>query len=479
MQSQPNERVVVAIKRLIWAYFWLLIIEGALRKWVVVRFSDPLLVVRDPVAIAAYLLAIKARVFPRNWWVYSLMIIGALSFIVGALVLQPYLPLKPLLLVTAFGWRSNFLHLPLIWVIAKVFDAKDVKRLGWWMLVTLVPLALLMAVQFNASPDSFVNRVAGGSAEAQQIDAGGGKIRPPATFSFISGVIFYAAASAAYLLYGALKRETYPTWLLFAAGFALVVATAVSGSRSVLLALIVVIASLGIIILLRPRQMNQFGRILLLVLAVMLIVSRLPIFKEGVGILSERFTASAEAAETTVAGGLIERMLSGFTEPLNAFGHTPIFGYGLGIGTNAGAKFVTGRSMFLLSESEWSRILLESGPILGLAFVLWRIALTARLGYLSIVQLQRGNILPIILYSSCFLTLLNGQFGQPTNLGFATLICGLCLASMEIEYYRGPRAPAEPPPVARAAAPPRVRRRSAYAERLHQTAERTNGSADR
>lgn len=479
MQSQPNERVIIAIKRLIWAYFWLLVIEGALRKWVLTRYSDPLLVIRDPVAIAIYLLAIKARVFPRNVWVYSLLIIGAVSLIVGALVLQPYMPIRPLLLVTLFGWRSNFLHLPLIWVIAKVFDAKEVKRLGWWMLVTLVPLTIVMALQFNASPDSFVNRVAGGSAEAQQIDAGGGKIRPPATFSFISGVIFYAAASAAYLLYGALKRDTYPSWLLFAAGFALVVATAVSGSRSVLLAVLLVVASLGVIVLLRPSQINQFGRILLIVVAVMLIVTRLPIFKEGVGILSERFTASAEAAETTVAGGLFDRMLGGFIEPLNAFGHTPLFGYGLGIGTNAGAKFLTGRAVFLLSESEWSRVLLESGPILGLAFVLWRLLLTTRLGYLSVVQLQRGNILPIILYSSCFLTLLNGQFGQPTNLGFATLISGLCLASMELEYYRKPapalEAQAPPPPAAK----DRLRRRSAYAERLHQTADRTNGPADR
>ncbi|MFL6528397.1 MAG: O-antigen ligase family protein [Chthoniobacterales bacterium] len=479
MQSQRNERVIVAIKRLVWLYFWLLIFEGALRKWVVPQYSDPLLIVRDPVAIAIYALAIKGHVFPRNLWVYSLLIIGLLSAIVGALVLQPYLPIKPLLLVTVFGWRSDFLHLPLIWVIAKVFDGRDVKRMGWWILATLLPLAVLMAMQFNASPDSFVNRVAGGSAEAQQITAGGGKIRPPATFSFISGVIFYAAVATSFLLYGALDRRTYRNWLLYAATFALVVATAVSGSRSVLLSEFVVVASLGIIIFLRPSAINQFGRILLLVIAVALIVSRLPIFKEGVDILSERFTASAEAAETTVTGGLIDRVTEGFTTPFKAIGHAPLFGYGLGIGTNAGAKFVTGRSTFLLSESEWERIIFESGPILGVAFVLWRILLALRFGYLSVMQIKHGRILPIILYSSCFLSLLNGQFGQPTNLGFAVLVCGLCLASMEIEHYRGPIASSEP----EAAAPPpvkaRVRRRSPYAERLHQTADRTNGSADR
>jgi hypothetical protein len=156
-----------------------------------------------------------------------------------------------------------------------------------------------------------------------------------------------------------------------------------------------------------------------------------------------------------------------------------LFGYGLGIGTNAGAKFLTGHAVFLLSESEWARVLLESGPILGLAFVLWRLLFTIRLGYLSVVQLQHGKILPIILYSSCFLTLLNGQFGQPTNLGFAALICGLCLASMEIEHYRGPATEPQPAATEHPTDPPRLRRRSAYAERLHHSVDRPNGSADR
>jgi hypothetical protein len=467
MQSPPNERVIPHLKRMIWLYFWLLIFEGALRKWIVPRFSDPLLIVRDPVVLVIYMLAIKAHVFPRSRFVYALMIIGPLSWAVGALVIEPYLSLKPLILVTAYGFRSNFLHLPLIFVIAKIFDQEDVKRMGWWILVTLVPLTLLMAVQFNAAPDALINRTAG-TGEALQITAGGGKIRPPATFSFISGMIFYAAAAGAFLLYGALTRSTYRNWLLFGAGFALVVAIAVSGSRSVLLAVLIVVASLAVIILVRPSAMNQFGRNLLIVVAVGVIVTRLPIFKEGFDILSERFTASAEAGETTVTGDVLTRVVSGFQEGFYVLTRAPLAGYGLGIGTNAGAKFLTGRSMFLLSEGEWSRVLLESGPILGLAFIVWRVGVAVWLGYLSIKLLKRGEILPIMLYSSCFLTLMNGQFGQPTNLGFAVLLGGLCLASTGTEHYAGVRTPAPEPAPTTPAPRARLPRRSPYAERLHQ-----------
>lgn len=461
MQSVVNQKAVRYTKWLIWLYFLLLVFEGSLRKWLLPQLSDILLVIRDPVAIAIYLAAIKGRVFPRTNYILSLGILAILSWLASLVVLEPYLALKPLLFVTGFGMRCNFLHLPLIFVIGGVFDADDVKRLGRWILLGLLPMCLLLAVQFNSSPEAFVNRTAG-LGESQQITAGGGKIRPPGTFSFVSGVICYAALSAAYLLYGALTRGAFRNWLLFGSGFALVVTIGVSGSRSVLLAVLVVIASLLFIIALRPDAINQFGRNLVIVVVVLLLASQLPIFKEGVQILSDRFTSVAEAEETSVAGGLISRVWSGFTEGFLLLSRAPIGGYGIGIGTNGGAKFLTGRSIFLLTEGEWGRVVLESGPILGLAYLLWRVALFLKLGAFSLRQLKQGQILPIMLYCAGSMLLLNGQFGQPTNLGFAVFICGLCLAAGNVSR------PAETG-VDTLSGPPRRRiaRRSRYAEQLH------------
>jgi hypothetical protein len=460
MQSAPNQKSLVNTKRLIWLYFWLLIFEGTFRKWILPQYSDILLVVRDPVVIAIYLTALKAKVFPRNKFVIWLGVIAILSWLVSLVVLEPYLSLKPLILVTGFGFRSNFLHLPLIFVMAKVFDLEDVKSLGWWVVAGLIPMCVLLAIQFNAAPDAFINRTAG-LGETMQITAGGGKIRPPGTFSFVSGVIFYAALSAAYLLYGALTRGVYRNWLLYGGGLALVVTIGVSGSRSVLLAVLVVLASLLAIILIRPSAINQFGRNLLIVVVVLLIAVRLPFFKEGVQILSDRFTAAAEETDKTIAGGLLERMASGFSEGILLVGRAPIGGYGLGIGTNGGAKFLTGRFMFLLTEGEWGRVVLESGPILGVAFLAWRTILTIYLGIFSIKHLKRGEILPIMLCCAGFLSLLNGQFGQPTNLGFACFVCGLCLAAGNTN------TPLEPEPAPGAPARRRVARRSRFAEDLH------------
>ena len=461
MQSSTNQRVTKHLKRLIWVYFFLLIFEGVFRKWILPQYSDVLLVVRDPVVLLIYALAIKARVFPRNNYMLALGIIAVLSWLVSLLVLEPYLSLKPLILVTGFGFRSNFLHLPLIFVVGRVLDAEDVKKLGYWILIGLLPMCVLLAAQFNSAPDAFINRTAG-LGETQQITAGGGKIRPPGTFSFVSGVIFYAALSAAYLLYGALTRGVYRNWLLFSGGLALAVTIGVSGSRSVLLAVLVVVASLLIIILVRPSAVNQFGRNLLIVVVVGLIVVQLPVFKEGVQVLSDRFTAVAEAEETTIARGLIARTFSGFTEGFLLLTRAPIGGYGLGIGTNGGAKFLTGRAIFLLTEGEWGRVVLESGPILGVAYLLWRTIVTFNLGLLSYRQLKRGEILPIMFFGAGFLALLNGQFGQPTNLGFAVFICGLCLAAGNTPAPSDPEQKPVQGPAHR-----RVARRSRYADQLH------------
>jgi hypothetical protein len=467
--------VVPYIRRLLWLYIFLLVIEGALRKWVVPQLSNPLLLVRDPIVLLIYGLAIPARVWPRNYFVYALAPIAILSWIVAVFVLEPYVPMSRVFIVTAYGFRSNFLHLPLIFIFANVFDAEDIKRIGWWVLLGMISMGLIMAAQFQASPDSFINRTVG-LGEGEQITAGGGKIRPPGTFSFISGPIYYIALSSAFAIYGALSRATYRNWLLIATGLSIGLAILVSGSRSLVVSVLLVIFSLALVLILRPEAVNRFGRTLFVIVVSAYIITRIPIVQEGMGILSDRFRDSAEVQDTTVTRGILDRTLGGFTEGLKVINRIPLPGLGLGIGTNVGARALVGHVTFLLAENEWSRVLLESGPILGLAFLIWRTAVVVYLGWLSLRALGRAEILPLLLFSAGFIALLNGQLGQPTSLGFAVVLCGLCLAST-----RPREIIAEAPPSPSSIPPRIVHTRSPYAERLHDAgpAAQTNGAVDR
>jgi hypothetical protein len=97
---------------LIWLYLWLLIFEGAFRKWIVPQYSAPSLLIRDPVVLGIYLLALRARIFPQNVYVISLVnprhpFLGGRIIVLSALSSH-----KTIVLVTGYGVRSNFLHLP-------------------------------------------------------------------------------------------------------------------------------------------------------------------------------------------------------------------------------------------------------------------------------------------------------------------------------------------------------------------------------
>ena len=475
--DNPEEKAKHRIRQLIWLYFWLLIFEGALRKWVIPPLSNPLLIVRDPVAVAIYFYALRARVFPKNAWMIVLAAIAVLTVICTYVQLLPYISPKAITLVCIYGFHANYLHLPLIFVMGKVMRPEDLRRLGWWTLALLVPMVLLMIAQFRAAPDAFLNRTAGG--EGEMITTAMGKVRTAATFSFVVGVMSFFALATAFLIWGVLKPGIYKNWLLMGAAGALLIGIVVSGSRSVVGACVLVVASLAFVLLLRPDALNRFGQVMVVVVVLGFVVSRTPVFKEGMKVMTTRFTEVAEASETSVTGSIFGRLWNDFSEPFYVLDKAPFLGFGLGIGTNAGAKLLTGHALFLLTEDEWSRIFLESGPILGLSYVLWRCLLSLRIAWLCLKAILVGNVLPLLFLSSTFLSMVSGQFGQPTILGFAVFVMGLTLAALGSGESQPRRRPVVPGKNA-----PRVRGRSPYAAQLHGTPTipgpvQTNGAVDR
>lgn len=477
--NSTEERWRRYILWMIWTYFWLLVVEGALRKWVVPSLSNPLLVVRDPVVILIYLCAIRARVFPKNVWVIVLVIIAAFSLLTTFINLWIYLPPLVIVLVSGYGVHADYFHMPLIFIMASVLTFEDVKKFGWWILVVLIPITLVMVAQFKAAPDAFVNLTAGG--EGEMMMSALGKVRTAGPFSFVVGVAAYFALASGFLLWGILRPGTYKVWLLATAGAFLIVGASISGSRLVVGTCMVSVASLLVVLFVKPDVINRFGRVLLAVIVLGFVVSRTPIFREGVKVLSARMDEVAEATDQTAAVGMIARIWDGFEEGLFIFTKAPLFGYGLGIGTNAGAKFLTGHAMFLLSEGEWPRVFLESGPILGLAYILWRLAIVATVGWSCIKCVRVGNLLPLLIFASAFLPMINGQFGQPTILGFAVFATGLTLAAMK-ESNLVSTTPSKRRGPVRGRIPPKIRGRSVYAERLHgpgNESTQANGSVDR
>jgi hypothetical protein len=415
--SEHSDSSLRSLRLLIWLYFWLLLWEGALRKWFLPSFSTPLLVVRDPVVILIYAVALAKGVFPFNRFIWLIAAMGVISFGASLFVFDR-------LGIILYGMRTNFLHLPLIFVVPSVMRQKDVLRIGRWLLLLSLPMTVLVIYQFISPSGAWINAAAGGELGGQMV-AVGGRVRLAGIFSFVTGMVSFLSVVAAVLLSGFLDQKQLPRWLCIAGIPALLLSLALSGSRSAIASVtIIVLAAL----LICGRQFERFSRVItpaLLAYITFVGFCYLPLFREGLEVHEERLRAGGG-----VNRGIIARYFGDLGESIEIAAQTPLLGRGLGIGTNAGAALLTGSRSFLLGESEWSRVVGESGPILGYAYLMLRVAICLFIVRRSWAAVARGQALPFLIIASNGLDLVSGQFGQPTTLGFAVLFSGLALASI-------------------------------------------------
>lgn len=407
-----------ALKRMIWLYFWLLFLEGILRKWVFPQYSDILFVVRDPVVVGIYLCAIQAGFFPARPALVMVLImaVAALLFAVSS---------EALPLVVLFGLRVNFLHLPLVFVMGAVLDRDDVLRFGRWVMGLAIPVLVLMLIQFNSESDAVVN--AGASGESAQLIGALGHIRPAGPFSFTAGIVMYFGLTAAFVLNGWLSVGDRTRFLAGLATVATVVAVPVSISRSLLFTLLtgVMLALVGLV-----REPRRIATLVGPLVVVALLVATITDTEYG-----EAFAWRWTAAETSGGGdfqsNIVARLLDGYLSPFRVAVDAPLLGRGIGLGTVAGARLMTGQHTFLLAEDELTRCILELGPVLGFAFVGWRFWLAGHLLWLGWRKLTRhGDILPWLLAGGSVLGLCSAQWGPATTLGFSVFGAGLALAAL-------------------------------------------------
>ena len=407
------------VRRLIYLYFILLLVEGVLRKWVLPQLSGPLLIVRDPVVILAYLLALRSGFFPWNAFVVSGLLLGLMSLAGGLLVEGSSVP------VALYGFRTDFLQIPFLFLMQRVLGGEDVARLGRWILVATIPVALLMLAQYLSPPTSFINTSANNIGS--QLEAIGDRIRPPGPFSFITGVSEFFTLAMAFVMGGLIDHRRYPLQLVVAAGGAMILGTIVSISRLTIACEAIVVLSFFIACLFRPGLAFKFAIGAVFGIFLFLVLGRGGMTADALDVFSQRVELASDFEEQT-GQGTSTRVALMFTEPLLFIERMPWLGQGLGTGTNAGAALATGHAA--TSEGEWGRVVLESGPILGCGFLLWRVLFLLYLGAASFRLCAHGYMMPFLLCGASAYLLLVGQWGRPTTLGFSIFSSGLCLASM-------------------------------------------------
>lgn len=410
------------LNRGVWAYFLLLIFDGALRKWVVPGLATPLLLVRDPIAFYLILASWKRGLFSWNTYVSAMFLVGVAGLYTAVFWGHGSLP------VAIYGARILLLHFPLIFVIGRIFNRDDVEKMGKVILWIAIPMTVLLALQFFSPQTAWVNRGVGGEGAA---GFGGamGYFRPPGTFSFTNGTALFYGLLSCFVFYFWIRPRGTNRLLLIGATAALLAAIPLSISRTLFFQFGV---SLIFTLLIISRKPKYMGRMLLAFIGGAVAIAFLnntDFFQTATEAFTARFEMAGEQ-EGGVQGTLGDRYLGGMIAVIRESLDYPLLGLGIGMGTNVGSMLLSGQRDFLIAEGEWGRNIGELGPILGLGVIFLRIHLSVKIALASYRMLVRDNLLPWMLLSFGFLTIPQAPWSQPTSLGFSILVGGLMIAAM-------------------------------------------------
>jgi hypothetical protein len=407
------------IRRLIWLYIVLWLVEGGLRRWFLPGLATPLLLIRDPLVVVIYILAASKNLFPTNGFILWGVILAILTF-ANAMTIG-----HGNALVALYGVRCDFLHVPLIFVMARVLKPTDlltVARVAVWL---VIPYTVLLVMQFDSPQDAWVNRGVGGSLEGAGFSGALDKFRPPGTFSFISGPAeLYPLFTACW--FALLLARKLSGGLMVASGVAILAAIPVSISRSLFLS-VAVVAAVGVVALVVGGRLSSglIFRAIMAALLVPILALQLTAFKDGM----EAFGARWEGATTDnggFQGAIVDRVLDDLTGPFKGVGAS---GLGTGFSTNVGQKMLTQEVGFGASEGEWGRLLFDNGFVLGSLLVAYRVALAGAIVLAALRAWQRRSPQGLVFASAAFFLLLEGQWGQATSLGAAVIGGGLALVA--------------------------------------------------
>ncbi len=175
-----------------------LVLEGAVRKWLFVQAQDIIYFGKDVLLLAAYggFFAHRRRLRDR-WMPPAPALYATLFFAALYGLLEVFNPRLPNFFVGLIGFKSYFLYVPLLFVVPAVFptDAALARGLRRFLLLS-IPVGLLAVAQFFSPADSILNTYARPTYDPISAVTFGSSsyVRVTGTFSFISGYSAYLTA---------------------------------------------------------------------------------------------------------------------------------------------------------------------------------------------------------------------------------------------------------------------------------------------
>ena len=398
-------------------FLFLLIYDGAIRKWVVPGSQQLVFMAKDLLLLGVTVLSlviIGTRTMPSR--IPTFVLLPAALYALWVLI-ETANPNLPNLQVGLWGAKCHLLYAALIVLVPHAFRNLDdvfrtLTKIYSWIVVPVCALALL---QLTLRVSSFLNQQVHGGLESVSTFGEDHLVRVTGPFSYIWGMAIFSQISVLVGIALFLWRARTPTFLL---GLGIALATLpATGSRSV----VAVAAVGGTILLLAGLKGRVSGtRTTVLCVSVLAVLTLI-----GLSVQDPAWQSFSQRAEGS--RGDEGRAISAFT---NAFRHMEpagLIGFGAGAANAGSVALVTGIPPFSWLpvgtgfEQESGRLVLELG-ILGWALSLlmraamlwWALDLLGQ-GASRTIRAVAMFVLPVMA-----LAMLqgNGVFTPPLNTAF-------------------------------------------------------------
>lgn len=414
-------------RRLIYLYFFFLIFEGAFRKWILPEYSSLFVVIRDPIVLLLVIIGLF-----RGWLKNSYCIISiglSLFSYAASFSLDPTNPL-----IQYYGTRIFLLYFPAIFVMSKVLTVKDVYTFGKYCVYLSIPMTLLIVIQYFSPQNAWVNLGVGGDLEGSGFGGSMGYYRPAGIFSFTQGFTTFQSVVLTYILtffYNkkARKLVKISRLILIVALICYLISIPVSISRTVLFQTVGIFLCLifGLLITKRKQIGNTIFFFILLACAIWFL-STIPDVQLFLDVYLNRFAEASEREGAIVNGTIGERYFGAFLRAWDL--DVPFWGHGIGLETRLALTYFP--NMSFVTDEEWSRIIYESGFLLGTAYILLRVVLSISLTIKSIIRTHKASdISPMLLLPSVLYLLPQGPLGNAVPLGFMTLLTAMLITMLK------------------------------------------------
>ena len=347
----------------------LIIVQGALRKWVFPGLATPLYVAKDLVLLGSFLLFANRQGFrlPTALQKTALPILwGGLAVIV---TLQAFNLNIPSVAVGVFGVRAYLLYSVLLFLMpaALQYVRHPVRLVTGISLAVVVPVLLLGIYQFTMPPEHWINQYV---AVEAQVNAVQGVARITGTFSYIQAMrpflVFSLGFGAAILIAGLRRgRKWYQILGAVTLGLSLVVAP-MNGSRGIIFGFLLAVPFILFAALKQGRRLALVFGVCVLGLAVAYLGTQTDTAEQAWGLLESRVERAAEDE------GNVRRVESMLRDPIEQVTVGGVLGYGAG-STQPAASALSSEGRLRIPgvgyEEELGRVIIELG-IVGAVFFL-------------------------------------------------------------------------------------------------------------